>query len=413
MLRPIRVARAAPFALAATFFILGSTRIGYQDIAALMAQQPYVADRARERMIATPFGKPPFGAIHMATLSLPRPVGTGVPEIDQSRIARFDAAANPAGVNRGAKGDLQVPRIQIQILSELLREDAIAAGEIEPDDAKDLVASLDFKPFPRFDPAMTLDPREHSQPEAPAVADAGEGEDSRENRALYFNARPALAALSGMQPWDRDENVTAFGPVLPMPAVAAMPPEVIEPDQPRRPVIALAPDVTQPRQSPADRLRLVSGKRQKAEKCLANAIYFEARSEPVRGQIAVAQVIINRAFSGYYPEDICGVVYQNAHRHLSCQFTFACDGIPDVVTEQEHWARAQRIAAASLDGKIWLEDVGLATHYHASYVYPYWVRSMRKLKKIGLHTFYRPRKWGEGDAPSWNTPAAAELVAKM
>jgi spore germination cell wall hydrolase CwlJ-like protein len=73
-----------------------------------------------------------------------------------------------------------------------------------------------------------------------------------------------------------------------------------------------------------------------------------------------------------------------------------------------------RIAAATLDGKVWLPDVGRATHYHASYVYPYWVRSMRRLKKIGLHSFYRPRKWGDGsDAPSWGARANPELVAQF
>src|SRR5262249_43828085 len=95
---------------------------------------------------------------------------------------------------------------------------------------------------------------------------------------------------------------------------------------------------------------LAARAREKAEKCLANAVYFEARGEPVRGQIAVAQVVLNRAFSGYYPNDVCGVVYQNAHRHLACQFTFACDGIPDVVTEPDAWERATRIARATLDG---------------------------------------------------------------
>ena len=73
--------------------------------------------------------------------------------------------------------------------------------------------------------------------------------------------------------------------------------------------------------------------RAKAEKCLANAVYFESRGESVRGQIAVAQVVMNRVFSPFYPNDVCGVVYQNAHRHNACQFTFACDGIPDIVTE--------------------------------------------------------------------------------
>src|SRR5204863_5752712 len=136
--------------------------------------------------------------------------------------------------------------------------------------------------------------------------------------------------------------------------------------------------------SPAERLGLDGKARAKAEKCLANAVYFEARGESVRGQIAVAQVIMNRAFSGYYPNDVCGVVYQNAHRHLACQFTFACDGIPDVVNDEESWERAKRIARETLDGKLWLSDVAKATHYHASYVRPWWARAMKQLSHIGL-----------------------------
>ena len=167
--------------------------------------------------------------------------------------------------------------------------------------------------------------------------------------------------------------------------------------------------------SPAERLGLLGPKRAKAEKCLANAVYFESRSEPVRGQIAVAQVVMNRVFSGFYPNDVCGVVYQNARRHLACQFTFACDGIPDVVTDEESWSRAQRIARETLDGKLWLPEIAKSTHYHASYVYPYWVRAMRKNAKIGLHNFYRPRKWGAGDdAPSWGSATyTADAAAKM
>ncbi len=122
--------------------------------------------------------------------------------------------------------------------------------------------------------------------------------------------------------------------------------------------------------SPAERLNLTGPKRVKAEKCLANAVYFESRSEPVRGQIAVAQVVMNRAFSGFYPNDVCGVVYQNAHRHLACQFTFACDGIADVVNDQESWERAKRISRETLDGKLWLPEIAKSTHYHASYVQP-------------------------------------------
>ncbi len=134
----------------------------------------------------------------------------------------------------------------------------------------------------------------------------------------------------------------------------------------------------------------------------------------MRGQIAVAQVVINRVFSGFYPHDVCSTVYQNAHRHLACQFTFACDGIPDVVTDQESWARARRIARTMLDGKLWLPEVGKATHYHANYVRPWWVRSMRKVHRIGAHIFYRPRVWGDGaDAPSWGSVTAKADVPQL
>ncbi|QRG09449.1 cell wall hydrolase [Xanthobacter dioxanivorans] len=148
--------------------------------------------------------------------------------------------------------------------------------------------------------------------------------------------------------------------------------------------------------SPAQRLSLASDQLARAQKCLAEAIYFESRGETKRGQIAVAQVIVNRVFSGYYPQDVCGTVYQNAHRHLACQFTFACDDVRDVVREPDMWVQAKEIAADMLDGKLWLTSVGRATHYHAYWVHPSWVREMRKLDRIGVHTFYRPRRWGEG-----------------
>lgn len=145
--------------------------------------------------------------------------------------------------------------------------------------------------------------------------------------------------------------------------------------------------------SPARRLGLKGAVLSKARKCLAEAIYFESRGEPRRGQVAVAQVVVNRVFSGYYPADICGAVYQNAHRKLACQFTFACDDVKDVVREPAMWTQANEIAADMLDGKLWLSSVGRATHYHASWVNPSWVSEMQMLDRIGVHTFYRPRNW--------------------
>ena len=148
--------------------------------------------------------------------------------------------------------------------------------------------------------------------------------------------------------------------------------------------------------TPAERLGLDLKQRAKAEKCLAEAVYFESRGEPKRGQIAVAQVVMNRVFSGFYPTNVCGVVYQNANRKLACQFTFACDGIPDVVTEPDMWAQAKQISRDMLDGKLWLPEIGHSTHYHAYWVHPSWVNEMKRLYKIGVHSFYRPRAWGDG-----------------
>jgi spore germination cell wall hydrolase CwlJ-like protein len=165
--------------------------------------------------------------------------------------------------------------------------------------------------------------------------------------------------------------------------------------------------------SPAQRLGLVGAPRAEAQQCLADAVYFEARGEVRKGQEAVAQVVMNRVFSGYYPHDVCGVVYQNSHHHLACQFTFACEGKDlNKIEEPDMWEQAKQIARDTLDGKIWLAEVGHATHYHAYWVHPSWVHEMTRLYKLGVHTFYRPRNWGDGDdAPVWGPNAPPSAVA--
>lgn len=129
----------------------------------------------------------------------------------------------------------------------------------------------------------------------------------------------------------------------------------------------------------------------KEQRCLAEAVYFEARSESEEGQAAVAQVVLNRVKSGLYPSTVCGVVYQNRHRYKACQFTFACEGKSLRIGESEAWNRAKRVASAVLEGKTYLEDVGGATHYHANYVRPYWARRLKKMDVIGRHIFYKLR----------------------
>jgi len=123
--------------------------------------------------------------------------------------------------------------------------------------------------------------------------------------------------------------------------------------------------------------------------CLAKAIYFEARGEPVHGQLAVAQVIMNRVRENYYPNSVCGVVFEGSHRRNKCQFSFACDGRKDVPTSKKYWRLAKNLAQKTIDGKVWLKDIGYASHYHATYVRPRWIKYMRRIKRIGVHVFYR------------------------
>jgi len=123
--------------------------------------------------------------------------------------------------------------------------------------------------------------------------------------------------------------------------------------------------------------------------CMATAIYFESRGEVYRGQVAVAQVVMNRVKHRLYPSTICGVVFQNQHRRNACQFSFACDGIPETVNDAKSWAQAQEIAKKVMAGELYLTEVGNATHYHATYVKPKWAPRMVKLAQVGQHIFYR------------------------
>ena len=135
--------------------------------------------------------------------------------------------------------------------------------------------------------------------------------------------------------------------------------------------------------------RMDEKQRDKEMLCLATGIYFEARGESRTGQIAVAQVIINRVKLRYYPGTICKVVYQGSHRKTGCQFSFTCDGISDRPRNRRLWRRTVRLAKQVMDGKHYLKEIGNASHYHATYVKPIWIKFMYKRKKIGLHIFYR------------------------
>lgn len=120
--------------------------------------------------------------------------------------------------------------------------------------------------------------------------------------------------------------------------------------------------------------------------CLATALYFEARGEGIKGQAAVAEVILNRVENPKFPKTICGVVNQSNGR--GCQFSFTCDGYSDRIREQASWGVARKIARAMIDGAPRQLTDG-ATYFHTPSVRPSWARRFELTAKIGRHIFYR------------------------
>lgn len=126
----------------------------------------------------------------------------------------------------------------------------------------------------------------------------------------------------------------------------------------------------------------------RAQQCLALAVYYEAASESVAGQRAVAQVVMNRVRHPSYPDSVCGVVFQGSERTTGCQFSFTCDGSMNRQPQASAMARARMVARAALGGYVYA-PVGMATHYHRTDIYPYWASSLQTVGTIGLHRFYR------------------------
>ncbi len=411
-----------------------------------MARQPVVGASFRAHLIASP-----FGTIHLATFSFPQPVGTGLHRAAYTLSGNATAArARPPyppqltgegregdwdrefpEINRSLKGPRLVPRVRPDFSSsqpstiegpglssgpQSIAVPAPASGASE-EPAPDRAQPANAKEIPDDSAFMYLD----FETAEPWLID---GEDAPLRAArIYFGTASLGGTPATIEPWGPGQ-APIFEPPEPPPypppqagegREGAAPNEAVRLEPPRNETIAPKGEVTgeehRPK-SPAERLGIVGAARARHEKCLADAIYFEARGESVRGQMAVAQVVINRVFSGYYPNHVCGVVYQNAHRRFRCQFTFACDGLPERINEPVAWERAKHIARDALDGNFWLNDVGKATHYHARWVHPWWVHEMRRLDRIGVHTFYRPRNWGDGSkSPTWGDATAAAAKA--
>jgi hypothetical protein len=137
--------------------------------------------------------------------------------------------------------------------------------------------------------------------------------------------------------------------------------------------------------------------------CLTEAVYYEAASEPEQGQRAVAQVVLNRVRHPSFPNSVCAVVYQGSERRTGCQFTFTCDGSLRRPPARGLWSRARQVAESALNGRV-ESSVGMATHYHTDWVFPYWAANLKKITRVGTHIFY-------GWTGSWGRRAAFSQTA--
>ncbi|MDF1669991.1 MAG: cell wall hydrolase [Roseovarius sp.] len=123
-------------------------------------------------------------------------------------------------------------------------------------------------------------------------------------------------------------------------------------------------------------------------RCLAEALYFEARGESVKGQFAVAEVIMNRVDHARYPNSVCGVIHQGTGRKYGCQFTYTCDGHKEVISEPSAFKQVGRVANLMVQGASRPLTKG-ATHYHTRAVSPKWSRTFPRTTTIGVHHFYK------------------------
>jgi spore germination cell wall hydrolase CwlJ-like protein len=451
-IRVISAPLSSRFWFSAFCVALMPTSIGYQDIAALVAQQHGFANNWH--LIASP-----LGTIDAPTFNFTRPVGSAIPEPLGFTTVNFDPRSLDAmawkvdepltiehahqieypSVNREHKGDRlpannMTPAPADAVSQSSSQPAAAAAAPVAAEQrAEDAAAPLAVQMDVHGDASVAIAPPVEIGADADASAATNDGtagdsdqaatpldqmaflgDESGDHSASIYFGTGVMGAPEGLQSW-----ASGAAPVLANPAseesglkLAAL--EGADYSAGEGGETIVGKDQSSLLQTPVQRLGLTGKAREHAVVCLQQAIYFEARGEPYEGQQAVAQVIMNRVFSGFYPHDVCGVVFQNSEHYRACQFTFACEGKDlSKIDEPDMWEQAKNIANDELDGKFWLADVGHATHYHAYWVHPSWVHEMVRLFKFGVHTFYRPRNWGDGDDDAmWGKAALAQLAAQ-
>ena len=339
-------------------------------------------------------------AIRQAHLSFDDPERRVVIDPRQPREEMKRTAGSFPEVDRTAKGDA-LPRLRPSLSAKAPRElERVVFGDRQPGlisggfslaalrEAEGIIGPpVGFEPH-ADDQGLTDPTLSDSSPDALKQAGASANPYGNVPRTLD-GATPGVASASAQASSTPSVSYS----------VTTLVPALVPPAAPERPgLIARGPTSPERRGAGADSgareiytSLIAAGDMARQQRCLAEAVYFEARSESDEGRAAVAQVVLNRVKSGLYPNSVCGVVYQNSNRHLACQFTFTCEGKSLRITEPAPWRDAVRIAREVYEGTTYMPDVGASTHYHAQYVRPYWAKKLKKMDTIGQHVFYKLR----------------------
>lgn len=343
--RRARNYRPIAYAIAAFFF--STVQLAYQDAAALVDMQSKSVARWQASLVASP-----YGSVHAAQAALPlmadpgtegRALGVSLGATSMPADTIVLKPADPVitgSVTPVSAGGVRFPEVVRETKGDLLMSRAGTGTRYHVDpDAGGMI---------RVPPILIEPPTPQERPLVGAFLKPKEAP---------RNDRPVMVA--SLDPQIGLDHVIAFQPLLSTPF-----------------------DIFN-----NSRIEIEDFERDR--QCLAVAIYFEARGESEAGQMAVAQVVLNRVLDHRYPNTVCGVIYQNRHWRNRCQFSFACDGRPETIRDKRSWATAVRIAEEALNGDYFLDDIGLATHYHATYVSPRWGRYLKRLERVGTHIFYQ------------------------
>ena len=307
------------------------------------------------------------------TVGDPDELGARPDEIEPNGALKPTGRGFPA-VDRGAKGD------RLAGVSGPKRLNG-RRTEANPQAFKSRPSEIDDPRNDAFDPGHTMSPQRPAEGDEPETA------------ALSFDdgstpAAPLEFSLNSSSPTSSDGVVV-----------------VVEADGSG---LTTVPQLSASEGKPNYAMLIDPKDSARQMRCLAEAIYFESRSEPEEGQAAVAQVVLNRVRSGIYPATVCAVVYQDRNHAFACQFSFACEGKSLRIEEPGPWAVATRIAQNVVSGATYDPKVDVAVNYHANYVAPFWTGYLRKVDHIGAHIFYAMRdgvNWapgalnGHGDHP--------------